>query len=257
MECWYDAFEANEEAYMSLWCQVDDLGPALCFSNTRLRDHFFNFVTRIRTNSIEAERLIPHILDFYRDRTVPFRIFVSPTTRPANLAIYLEQYGCVPLGERSVMVYQGTGRHPEQNPRIHIELISKSQLDIWTKVACQTWMKPIFPSDFRDIAFGAFQAGMERQNLHAYFAYADDTPAGTAILNVVNQVGGIHAVTTLPTYRGRGVGTALVLWLIEEAKRLGLPHLCLQTGTNDQGEQLYMRLGFRRVFTFIKYGPAK
>ena len=50
--------------------------------------------------------------------------------------------------------------------------------------------------------------------------------------------------------RNEGIGRDIVRWVIDEARRRGLPRVYLEVRTDNPARRLYHRLGFRRV------GPA-
>jgi ribosomal-protein-alanine N-acetyltransferase len=55
----------------------------------------------------------------------------------------------------------------------------------------------------------------------------------------------INNVAVLPRYRGRGMGTALMRFVLEEAKRLGATRATLEVRASNSGAvRLYERLGF-------------
>ena len=55
----------------------------------------------------------------------------------------------------------------------------------------------------------------------------------------------INNVAVLPRYRGRGIGTALMRFVLEEAKRLGATRATLEVrASNAAASRLYERLGF-------------
>jgi len=57
----------------------------------------------------------------------------------------------------------------------------------------------------------------------------------------------LRLLATLPGERGRGVGTALVLEALQRAREWGTPALVLDTGPDNDSQNIYARLGFTRV----------
>ena len=59
--------------------------------------------------------------------------------------------------------------------------------------------------------------------------------------------GEIKSMRTTPAARGRGVAAAVLGWLLDEARRLGMTRVSLETGTQDYfaaAVRLYHRHGF-------------
>ena len=54
---------------------------------------------------------------------------------------------------------------------------------------------------------------------HLYLGKIDGTPVGTSAVFSGGGVAGIHAVSTVPEFRGRGVGTAMTLSPLIDARR--------------------------------------
>ena len=84
-----------------------------------------------------------------------------------------------------------------------------------------------------------------------YLGRWEGAPASTATLWPFAGVAGVYSVATLPEFRRRGLASATVAALLEDAKERGLPFAALRTGWDDM--PLYERLGFRergRVLSF-------
>ena len=62
-------------------------------------------------------------------------------------------------------------------------------------------------------------------------------------------------IYTKPAFRGRGVGRAVVGWLVNEAKRRGISKIYLET--SDAGRALYRALGFVDMPDMLKLPQAK
>jgi GNAT superfamily N-acetyltransferase len=68
-----------------------------------------------------------------------------------------------------------------------------------------------------------------------------------------NGMGAIQNLGVAPSYRGRGLGSALLLKALEGFRRAGLGRVFLEvTAQNEGAIRLYRRLGFRRSKTLYK-----
>ena len=76
-------------------------------------------------------------------------------------------------------------------------------------------------------------------------------PVATSLLYLDGGVAGIYNVATLPQVRHLGIGSALTLALLLQARSWGYRIGTLQS--SQMGLQLYRRLGFREYCTFQAY----
>lgn len=98
-----------------------------------------------------------------------------------------------------------------------------------------------FP-DGGDFGFAALVDGAE-----AGVAWAVLLPASDPGYGFVDTETPELSLTTFEPYRGRGVGTALLDALVQEARRRGLPALSLSVEDANPARRLYERAGFEVV----------
>jgi ribosomal-protein-alanine N-acetyltransferase len=85
-----------------------------------------------------------------------------------------------------------------------------------------------------------------------YYLVARSEPDGPVVgyagLALGPDVADVMTVAVRPTARRRGVGTAMLAELIEQAQRAGVPDVLLEVrADNDAALALYGRIGFSRV----------
>ena len=81
-----------------------------------------------------------------------------------------------------------------------------------------------------------------------YVAWLDDQPAGSIELFLGSGCAGIHGMSVLDRYQRRGIASALIEHACKDLRRLGVQNLGLLATT--EGQQLYVRRGFREVARF-------
>jgi ribosomal protein S18 acetylase RimI-like enzyme len=78
-----------------------------------------------------------------------------------------------------------------------------------------------------------------------YLGYVDGEPVTTSSVFLAEGVAGIQFVATLPKARGRGLGGAMTLASLYDARDLGHRAGVLQS--SEMGYKVYLRLGFKQV----------
>ena len=89
-----------------------------------------------------------------------------------------------------------------------------------------------------------------------YLASPDGTPVATSSLFLGAGIAGIHSVATVPDARGQGIGTAVTLEPLREARRRGYRLGALFS--SEMAVNLYLRIGFReycKANLYLWMGP--
>jgi GNAT superfamily N-acetyltransferase len=97
-----------------------------------------------------------------------------------------------------------------------------------------------FPGDFER----AFRA-LPPEPAHVYLARADGEPACTVLTYERGGECGVYLVATQPTFRGRGLATALMSHALVDARGRGCSTTSLQA--TARGRPIYERLGYRDI----------
>jgi predicted GNAT family acetyltransferase len=88
----------------------------------------------------------------------------------------------------------------------------------------------------------------KEQNVQYYLAKFDGVPVAASMMNLSPESAGIYMVSTLPSYRNRGFGTAVVSIPLMDARMAG--HKLGVLEANKLGEGLYRRIGFKDYCQF-------
>lgn len=84
-------------------------------------------------------------------------------------------------------------------------------------------------------------------NLRHFSLYKQDKPIASITLSMHgNTIARIDDVGTLPAFQGKGYASALMRYVLSEAKKLGARHCFLES--SDSGLGVYQKLGFETLF---------
>ncbi|MBM3678928.1 MAG: GNAT family N-acetyltransferase [Actinobacteria bacterium] len=87
--------------------------------------------------------------------------------------------------------------------------------------------------------------GIESAPWQVYVARLDGRPVGTTLLFSAAGIASVFGVATLPQERGQGIGAAITLGALRDARDAGERHAGLFA--TDLGAPVYRRIGFRDV----------
>jgi GNAT superfamily N-acetyltransferase len=118
----------------------------------------------------------------------------------------------------------------------------KNDLLIWEDISFHGFEMP----QRMRVQYGAFVSsfdlsGQSPQKL--FLAYLDGKPAATSLLFTHQNTAGIYYVSTLPTYRNKGLGLLITLVAMQAAKQSGFKNAILQA--SKYGVNVYKRMGFK------------
>ena len=215
-------------------------GPFLSWVLTGIPDAFLNVVFRTDVPPHRSEEVIDDALRYFKARQVAFLSWWAPAL---DVGRVLTRRGLSFLEGGSAMAAD-LASVPDDVPQpdgLSIETVEdRTMLASWVRV-----MRIGFgtPKSAQPDLVDLFAAAGSMPSTQAYVALIDDRPVATSQLLVAAGVAGVYNVTCLPDARGRGIGTAVTLAPLLEARRRGYRMAILQA--SDLGRPVYRRLGFR------------
>lgn len=195
-----------------------------------------------------TDALIEETLDWFRARQAPFAFWwVGPRTTPADLPARLLAHGFIEniVGDPGM----GVDLHalPEAVTLPEGLMIRKADtpqmLADWRDVFVATFEVPQWAGQaWMDATLAA---GIEQAHWTLYVGYLNGQPVATNILVNGGGAAGLFGVGTLPAARGRGIGTAITLQPLLDARAQGY-HAGVLFAT-EMGHPVYQKMGFRDV----------
>jgi ribosomal protein S18 acetylase RimI-like enzyme len=216
-----------------------------------------NGVTRTylaRDDQAYVEAKILATRDYFQARGVGLNWAVGPMTRPSNLGTYLEKYGFSHRHEDTIMAIDMQAIHedlPVPAELVIQECRNSEMLRSWFPVAMRGFDATEedtanYYNNYVKLGFGT------GKSWHHYVGWLHNEPVGVATLLLHAGVAAIYGVAVLPEARRQGVGAAMTLHVLREARALGY-QIALLT-PSKMGIGIYRRIGFQEYGSIHHYG---
>lgn len=219
-------------------------GPNLTWLLTGVPFPLMNTITRTQATRDDVDRIIEDTVAHFTSAGVTaFTWWVEQDARPTDLGERLQahgfQYAEGPPGMAADLV--ALDEDVTAPPELRIEQVGDPAM-------LMQWVSTLFrgfglPEDGEDALFDVLVGPGFDLPLRHYLGFLGDEPVATAELFLGAGVAGIYGVVTVPKARRRGIGAALTLAPLREARDLGYGVGILHSSEMALG--LYRRLGFR------------
>ena len=207
--------------------------------------YFFNGVIDNHISSENAMKKIKENITFFEKRQVPFLWVLGPSSTPKNMVELLIKNGFI-IDKLQGMAYNLKTLNTERELLNKVEIIKVESMDnlkVWNDIILTGFE---FPKELRsDFFFEAFSFILlnNRASASAFLAYYDGNPVASSLVLYKAGVAGIHMVTTLEEACRKGIGTAITLASLSEAKKLGYETAILHS--TEMGLNMYKQMGFK------------
>lgn len=226
-------------------------GPEAMWFCTGVPFPLLNGVFRARFAPEAVDRGIERLLDLFKARRVPMIWWTGPATRPADLGNRLVAHGLTHAGDSPGMAADLSAlMETTRPPGLTIEQANAETLSDWLRPFARGFDIPQFAAnamaDFLvTVGFGG--SGPWRH----YVGRRDGEHVACSSLFLGAGVAGIYNVAIIPEARRRGLGAAMTLAPLHEARATGYRIGILQSSQIGLG--VYRRLGFQEYCTVSHY----
>jgi hypothetical protein len=213
----------------------------------------FNRILRARLTPETMDARIEWVIERARALRFPFLWDIDPWTQPADLGFHLVRHGFTDRGEEPAMGV-ALANLPSALPLpegVTVERVKDhATLEIWARTMSAGFgspdpaADPVIAAVTRD-SFGDDAAA------HYYLARMHGEPVATAGLTRAGGVAGIFAVTTIESARRRGIGAAVTMAPLLDARSDGYEVGVLQA--SEMGYPVYAAIGFTEQFRYHEY----
>ncbi len=178
---------------------------------------------------------------------------VLPSCQPADLADRLHAHGLTAIEGRPVMTLdmQTLPSGLSLPPECHIERVrDERMLQDWLVASAAGFEADIAKIQVYFDAYACMGIG-EEQSVQHYVGYLQDQPVTSSTLLLAGGIAGVYDVSTAPHARGQGLGRAISLAPLLEARRRGYRYAVLQS--SPAGHPVYAQLGFTDLYREVNY----
>ncbi|MFX1572287.1 MAG: GNAT family N-acetyltransferase [Promethearchaeota archaeon] len=206
-----------------------------------------NGVINTKLTSEIAEKKINQIITYFEDKNIPFAWVVGPSSEPKDLGELLANKGFIPVQKAPGMACNLKNLIYKTEPLVNLKIVKVKNfemLKLWADVCITAaeWPKELLLDLWLTISSPD----------NAFLAYYDGKPVATSYVFYGAGVAGIYNVGTLEDVRNKGIGTAISLAPLYQAKKLGYEIAILQS--SEMGLNIYKKIGFKeycKMETFI------
>ena len=208
-------------------------------------DHFMNLVVCTELPSEGFDKLIENTLTHFQSLNIRKLSWLTEAGLPATeVKKYLEAFGL--NFSESFATEMAADLRTLSEARVgtnHLKVVcvaDQETLRKWIHIASIGFRVPV---EFEATWYEFFAEAACTAPFRTYLALLDGKPVATSQLFTSAGVAGIYNVTCLPEARRQGVGTAVVMAPLLEAREMGYQVGILQASA--MGYNVYRRIGFQ------------
>jgi GNAT superfamily N-acetyltransferase len=221
------------------------VGRYLTWLVTNMPDHFMNLVVCTELPSEGFDKLIENALTHFRSLNIRKLSWLTEEGLPAKeIKKYLEAFG-LNFSESFATEMAADLRilNEDRGGTNDLRVVcveDQETLRNWIHIASIGFRVPV---ECEETWYEFFAEAACSAPFRTYLALLDGKPVATSQLFTSAGVAGIYNVTCLPEARRQGVGTAVVMAPLLEARKMGYQVGILQA--SSMGYNVYRRIGFQ------------
>lgn len=213
----------------------------------------FNGVVFAQLRPADVAATVDRLRAKIREQGAPALWWLGPRSQPADLGALLERAGLHPAGEAPGMAVAlaEMASSAETPPGFTLQKATTREMQaLWARTAAVgTGLSDAAADALAQIEETLGEA--EYQGQQRYLGLLDGAPVATSALALDAGVAGVYAVATLPAARGRGIGRAMTILPLLDAKQRGYRVGVLQS--SEMGYPIYRKIGFQEVCRYQLY----
>lgn len=206
---------------------------------------YHNAVVRFSATPANAEAAVVASLHCMQRHQVPGTWHVGPTMASPNLAELLVQHGFTYGGDDIGMAVDLAQLPTSVSTPAGFQIQpvrDQADLAVWVATLAQGFGEGPVEAEWVGAMYQRIGLA-QRDTWQHYIGYLHEQPVATASLYLAAGAAGIYFVMTIPAAQRQGIGAAITLAPLVEARAMGYATGVL--GASAAGFPVYQRLGFR------------
>jgi GNAT superfamily N-acetyltransferase len=211
---------------------------------------FLNGVSSYQLSPDRTDEAIEETIHFFQTRQATWEWMVGPQPSPQSLPESLVKHGFEVGGDSPGMAARLDAIDLKLPMPDHLEIIPVEDAD-----TLRTWAVTVLDGfELPDLypGFVNLECSLGCQPYYRrYLAILRGQPVAASSLYLGKHVAGIYCVATVPSARKLGIGAAVTLRALQEARSEGYHIAVLQA--SQMGRGVYLKLGFQEFSTLYGY----
>jgi len=214
--------------------------------HTPIPHPWFNGVLSSDPPTVDDDPFIDETVQYFRDKGVPaFTWWMEPHLKRSDWEPVLFRHGFGLTDDTPGMAVdlQAINESMPLPDGFEVRVVKdEDTLRTWANIFVNGYG---LPAGWESNVFDLWMKfGLELPT-HNYLGYLNNRPVSASTVFKGGGVAGIYNVATLPEARGKGLGTAMTLKPLQDARAAGYRIGILQP--SDMGFNIYKKLGFRQL----------
>jgi len=249
LSLWEAIRQADTAAVQAMGCLVDRDDGIERITSREFDQPWFNFA-RVIAPPQNKEAALQRLVHYYHSRGTDARLQVPCEAVPGDFEPMVMAAGFYLREALTILYYDGNPVPPPENPRIRIYPVQPDGVILYTNLVIEGFGGQPDDGPYARQLWIQHRKGLSLGN-HLYIAEYDGEPAGTGAVGS-SPISQITAISTLPRFRRKGIATAMIYHLMQEAARRGARLFYLAAETEDAA-RLYRSLGFQDLIHLHNY----
>lgn len=227
-------------------------------------DAYWNFATNIKSESKEAFLVDwEEIKNIFKDYNRQPVVYFTPLS---SLYDVRHTLGLDVLYTDSWLILEDLKSFPEYKSKLEITIqeVNENNIEEFINGVAEGFSSDDPNDPYQGIADSykiAIRNGFSKKSSHYkikhYIIKYDDKTVGTATANYDEEVACIYNVTTNKQHKNNGICKEIMSHLIKDLLNIGVKAVCLQTEKGFYTEEVYLKLGFKKIFEASAFGEQK